>query len=134
MVILCQTGVSIVNVEKHVLLLRISYWVPALADFVIAYLALMPQEMGLTDIVYPMGLTSVIAFSWGVLLLISDRRPMERRWILIPTILVVSLLTVVRVIFSQKSLIEFSIGILSFGIVLVLFMSYSYYYANKKST
>ena len=120
--------------EKHILYLRISYWIPALADFVIAYLALKPQEMGLTDIVYPMGLTSVIAFSWGVLLLIADRNPMERRWVLIPTILVVSLLTVVRVIFSQKGLVEFSIGILFFGIGLALFMSYSYYYASKKNT
>mgnify|MGYP001554853791 FL=1 len=118
--------------EKQILLLRISYWVPALADFVVAYLALNPQQMGVAGIVYPMGLTSVIAFSWGVLLLIADRKPMERRWILIPTILVISLLTIVRVIFSQQSFIDFSISVLLFGIGLVLFMSYSYYYANKK--
>ena len=120
------------NIEKHILLLRISYWIPALADFVIAYLALSPQDMGLNNVVYPMGLTSAIAFSWGVLLLIADRKPMERRWILIPTILVVSLITIVRVIFSQKDLVEFSISILLFGICLVLFMSYSYYFATKK--
>lgn len=120
------------NIEKHILLLRISYWIPALADFVVAYLALSPQNMGVTNIVYPMGLTSALAFSWGVLLLIADRKPMERRWILIPTILVVSLLTIVRVIFSQKDLVEFSIGILLFGICLVLFMSYSYYFASKR--
>lgn len=118
--------------EKQILLLRISYWVPALADFVVAYLALNPQQMGVAGIVYPMGLTSVIAFSWGVLLLIADRKPMERRWILIPTILVISLLTIVRVIFSQQNFIDFSISVLLFGIGLVLFMSYSYYYANKK--
>ena len=118
--------------EKQILLLRISYWVPALADFVIAYIALNPQQMGLTGIVYPMGLTSVIAFSWGVLLLIADRKPMERRWILVPTILVVSLLTITRVIFSQLDFIDFSFSVLLFGIGLVLFMSYSYYYASKK--
>jgi hypothetical protein len=118
--------------EKHILLLRISYWIPALADFAIACLALNPQQMGLTGIVYPMGLTSVIAFSWGVLLLFADRKPMERRWILIPTILVISLITIVRVIFSQLNYIDFSISILLFGIGLVLFLSYSYYYANMK--
>ena len=118
--------------EKHVLFLRLSYWIPALADFAIAYLALTPKEMGLAETVYPMGLTSAIAFSWGVLLLLADRKPMDRRWILIPTILVVSLLTLVRVYFSQKGMIDFSMGLLLFGIGLVFFMSFSYYYANKK--
>ena len=87
--------------EKHIVLLRLSYWIPALADFGIAVLALFPGRMGLTEIVYPMGLTSVIAFSWGVLLLIADRKPMERRWVLIPTTLVVILITAARVIFSM---------------------------------
>ena len=87
--------------------------------------------MGLPDIAYPMGLTSAIAFSWGVMLLIADRKPMERRWVLIPTILVVGLLTAVRVIFWQSEVIEFSLFILLFGIGLILLMIYSYYSANK---
>ena len=119
---------------KQILLLRLSYWTAALADFAIAYWALIPQRMGLTDIAYPMGLTSVIAFSWGVLLLIADRKPMERRWILIPTILVVGLLTVVRVIFSQNGIVEFNLVLLLFGTGLIVLMVYSYYYANKKIT
>jgi hypothetical protein len=94
---------DIMNVEKHILFLRLSYWIPAVADFVIAYLALNPQQMGLTNTVYPMGLTSVIAFSWGVMLLIADRQPMERRWILIPTILVVCLLTSINAFNRQQS-------------------------------
>jgi hypothetical protein len=119
--------------KKQILLLRLSYWITALADFAIAYWTLIPRRMGLTDIVYPMGLTSAIAFSWGVLLLIADRKPMERRWILIPTILVVGLLTAVRVLFSQKEIIEFNIVFMLFGIGLIVFMVYSYYYANKNS-
>ncbi len=51
---------------KQILLLRLCYWIAALADFAIAYWALIPQRMGLTEVVYPMGLTSVIAFSWCV--------------------------------------------------------------------
>ena len=118
---------------SHIVLLRLSYWIPALADFVIAYLALIPEKMGLTGFVYPMGLTSAIAFSWGVMLLIADRKPMERRWVLIPTILVVGLLTVVRVVASQNELIEFNFALLLFGIGLVGFMAYSYFYANRKA-
>ncbi len=119
------------TMKKQILLLRLSYWIAALADFVIAYLALVPQRMGLPDIAYPMGLTSAIAFSWGVLLLIADRKPMERSWILIPTILVVGLLTAVRVIFWQSDVIEFNLFVLLFGIGLILLMVYSYFSTNK---
>ena len=110
-----------------------SYWIAALADFAIAYMVLIPQKMGLADVVYPMGLVSAIALSWGVMLLIADRKPIERRWVLIPTILVVGLLTIVRVIFSQNGLIEFNLVLFLFGIGLILLMIYSYYSAEKLS-
>jgi len=117
--------------NKQIILLRLSYWIAALADFAIAFWALVPQRMGVTEFIYPMGLTAAIAFSWGVMLLIADRKPMHRRWILIPTILVVGLLTAVRVIFSQNEMIKFSLVFLLFGIGLIVLMTYSYYYANK---
>ena len=118
------------KLERHIILLRLSYWISAVADFVIAYRVLNPSEMGLEDVVYPMGFASAVAFSWAVMLLMADRKPMERRWILLPTIIVVSLLTIVRVIFSEKGLIEPSSGYLVFGAGLVLLMSYSYYLAE----
>jgi len=117
--------------KKQILLLRLSYWIAALADFVIAYLVLIPREMGLTEVVYPMGLTSVIAFSWGVMLLIADRKPVERRWVLIPTTLVVALITTVRVIFALKGMVEFNLVLFLFGIGLIVLMVYGYYCANK---
>lgn len=78
-------------------LIRASYWVAAIADFVIAILVLIPERMGVTAFVYPMGLMSAVAFSWGVLLIIADRKPVERRWVLLPTMLVVFLLGVAGV-------------------------------------
>jgi hypothetical protein len=78
--------------KDKVIWLRISYWVAAIADFVIAILVLIPERMGVTGFVYPMGLMSAVAFSWGVMLVIADRKPMERRWVLAPTILVVFLI------------------------------------------
>lgn len=116
---------------RQILLLRICYWTAAIADFSIAVLVLIPERMGLTEIEYPMGLVSAIAFSWGVLLLIADRKPVERSWILIPTILVVALLSMVRIMFGLNEAIEFSIALLMFGIVLIVFMFYSYHNANK---
>ena len=120
--------------KRPVLLLRISYWIAAIADFGISILVWIPERMGLTEIVYPMGLASVVIFSWAVLLLVADRKPLERRWILIPTILVVALITFARTTFSLDGTIEFSIAILLFGIALIIFMAYSYYCAGKYDT
>ena len=116
---------------KSVLLLRLSYWIAAIPDFAIAILTWMPERMGVSEIVYPGGLASVIAFSWGVMLLIADRRPIERKWILIPTILVVSLIAAIRTKFSLDGTIEFSLVLLLFAIALIIFMTFSYYYATK---
>ncbi len=76
---------------KTVTLLRISYLTGAVLDFLIAAAALVPVNMGVAEFVHPMGSFSVAAFSWGVLLLIALKEPLERRWVLVPTILIVVL-------------------------------------------
>jgi hypothetical protein len=81
--------------DKRIQWLRIAYWTAAIADFIVAILVLIPARMGVSDYVYPMGLMSAVAFSWGVALLIADKKPVERRWFILPTILVVALLGVV---------------------------------------
>ena len=91
--------------NQHQFLLRLSYWVAAIADFIVAVLVLIPQRMGVTDFVYPMGLMSAVAFSWGVMLVLADRRPLERRWVLAPTILVVFLLGIAGAYAGITSLI-----------------------------
>ena len=116
---------------KPILLLKLSYWIAAIADFVIAVLAWVPGRMGVTEIAYPMGLASVISFSWGVMLLIAIRKPVERKWILVPTILVVMLIAIVRTWFSLNGVIEFNIALLVFAIALIILMTYSYFYASK---
>ena len=117
--------------RKQIILLRISYWTAAIADFVVSVIVLFPKEMGLSEIEYPMGLMSAVAFSWGIMLLIADRKPLERRWVLIPTILVVALLTFVRILFEINEKIETNFAVSIFGIILLLFMIYSFYSANK---
>ncbi|MBT3015234.1 MAG: hypothetical protein KME63_05745 [Candidatus Thiodiazotropha sp. (ex Clathrolucina costata)] len=116
---------------RQIILVRLSYWIAALADFAIAILTWMPERMGVDEIVYPGGLASVIAFSWGVMLLIADRKPLERKWILIPTILVVALIAAIRTKFALDGAIEFSFPLLLFAITLIILMTYSYYYATK---
>lgn len=85
--------------DKRVRWLRISYWVGAIGDFAIATLVLIPERMGVPSYVYPMGLMSAVAFSWGCMLVWADRQPVERRWVLLPTILV-GVMLLVAVLFS----------------------------------
>ncbi|MFC1997816.1 hypothetical protein ACFLXI_09495 [Chloroflexota bacterium] len=82
--------------------LRISYWAGAIGDFAIAIFALVPGIMEVPSYVYPMGLLSAVAFSWGCMLIWADREPLERRWVLLPTILVGSML-LLAVIYSMYS-------------------------------
>jgi len=74
--------------KNKILWLRISYWVGAIADFVLAILVLIPERMGVPAYCHPMGLMSAVAFSWGFMLIWADRKPLERKWILLPTVLV----------------------------------------------
>ena len=83
--------------EDKVVWLRISYWVAAIADFAVAILVLIPERMGVSAYCYPMGLMSAVAFSWGCMLIWADRKPLERKWILLPTILVGIMLLIVGI-------------------------------------
>lgn len=120
--------------NKPILLLRLSYWAAAVADFGVAVLVWIPERMGLSETVYPMGLASAIAFSWGVLLLMADRDPFRRRWILIPTVLVIALLILVRIVFAWNESIQYSIPLALLGLALMSFLAYSYHYAGRLRT
>lgn len=114
-----------------IILLRVSYWSAALADFGISALILIPGRMGTVEVLYPMGLASAIAFSWAVLLLFADRKPLERRWVLIPTILVIALLTGTRLYFSLTGAIGFSWFYLLLGTGLIVLLAFSYSLGNQ---
>lgn len=103
-------------------LIRASYWTAAIADFVIAILVLIPERMGVAHFVYPMGLVSAIAFSWGVLLVIADRKPVQRRWVLLPTMLVTFLLGVAAVYAAAAGVIPYG-RVIGTSITVVLLLS-----------
>ena len=119
--------------RKSVILLRISYWVAAIADFVVAVLVLFPSRMGVTQFVYPMGLMSAVAFSWGIMLILADRKPVERRWVLLPTILVVFLLGAAGIFAALRNLIGTSRFIwTSVAVYLVLCLLITGYVKTRK--
>jgi hypothetical protein len=114
--------------DRKIKWLRIAYWTAAVADFIIAISVLISSRMGVPHYVYPMGLMSAVAFSWGVSLLIADRQPVRRRWFIIPTIVVVALLGVVGLhagITGLIPMIRISITLIVTVIVLSILI-YSY--------
>jgi len=117
--------------DSKITWLRISYWTAAIANFGIAISVLIPERVGLTEFVYPMGLMSVVAISWGILLLMADRKPIDRRWVLIPTIIVVALLSSIRIYASILGLIKFSMAFLILGLLIISLLTYSY--VNSRS-
>lgn len=77
--------------------LQVSYWLGAIADIVYAIIVLIPSRAGVSEYVYPMGIFAAVAFSWGIMLILATRKPLERRWVLIPTIIVGTLLGIANV-------------------------------------
>ncbi|MBT2969946.1 MAG: hypothetical protein B6D72_06710 [gamma proteobacterium symbiont of Ctena orbiculata] len=119
--------------DKRIKWLRISYWTAALMDFFIAVSVLIPERMGVAGYVYPMGLISVVAFSWGVMLLFADREPLQRSWILVPTILVVVLLGMVALHAGLTELISMfrAISMLCIAIMVLTILIYGYTVARE---
>ncbi|MDH3474782.1 MAG: hypothetical protein OEM59_13945 [Rhodospirillales bacterium] len=108
--------------------LRASYWAGAVADVGIGVLTLVPARMGETEITYSMGLAAALMFAWALLLIWADRRPVERKGVLLLTIFVIAellavgLFAVAADIFPVARIIPTSIV----GGLLIVLMGYSY--------
>lgn len=113
--------------------LRTSYWLGAIGDGVLAIRMLMPDAMGEADFRYAMGTSAALMFGWTCLLIWADRRPVERKGIL--------LLTIFPTIsgLMASSVYSFVVGVFSFGRVLpiwtlgaaiICLMGFSYYNAR----
>jgi hypothetical protein len=87
------------EVKSSTIWLRVSYWVGAVADGIVAAVmfaqAILALPSPLTRYVpetpsrYAMGLAGSLMLGWTILLLWADRRPVERRGVLIITIVVI---------------------------------------------
>jgi len=120
------------NINNKITWLRISYWAGAIGDFVIAILALIPERMGVSAYCYPMGLMSAVAFSWGCMLILADRKPLERKWILLPTILVGIMLLTAGIYSVYVGVITIEVYFPNFIIfpAIITLWSFSYYNAR----
>ena len=66
--------------------LRASYIAGAIADGLVGVLMLMPSRMGEAEFRYPMGLGAALMFGWSGLLLWANRKPVDRKGVLLLTI------------------------------------------------
>ena len=114
---------------SDVKLLQASYWLPAIADFVYAVFILVPSRAGVSEYVYPMGLFAAVAFSWGIMLIFASQKPLERRWILIPTIIVITLISVANVYSYVIGATDLNLIAprVVLGLGLIAFLSFSYW-------
>ncbi len=71
---------------NHVTWLRVGYWVGAVADAVATVSLLIPSRTAETEFRYAMGMAAALMLAWTVLLIWGDRRPVERRGVLLLTL------------------------------------------------
>ncbi len=66
--------------------LRVSYWAGALTDAIAALRMIFPQLANGVEYRYAMGLGASVVLGWAFLLIWADRKPVERKGVLLLTL------------------------------------------------
>ena len=120
--------------KSEILWLKISYIAGAVADGLVGILLLIPDRMGEAEFRYPMGVAASLMFGWTFLLVWANRKPVERKGVLLLTIfpvitglLIAGVAAVASGIFPFSKIIPSSL--LEIG--LIALFGYSYVKARK---
>jgi hypothetical protein len=119
--------------NKKILLLRISYWVGAVADGFASYRMLFPKYSYNVEYRYALGLGASLMIGWTFLLIWADRSPVERKGILLLTACpVVTGLLLAEIYAVQSGMLKFGqmIPTGTFLVGLIVLFCFSYYYAK----
>ena len=120
------------NINHKIKWLRISYWAGAIADLLMVILFLMPERMGEVEYRHPMGLAASLMLGWTFLLIWADRKPVERKGILLLTIFpVISGLMIAGVYGVAVGVSPISIPSNILGVTLIALMGFSYFNARN---
>jgi hypothetical protein len=120
--------------DKRILLLRISYWVGAIADGLATFRMLFPRIVSGSEYRYALGLGASLMLGWTFLLIWADRKPMERKGVLLLTAFPVCTGLILAEIYA------FTSGVITlnkmlptaiFLIMLIILFSFSYFYARS---
>lgn len=120
--------------DKRILLLRISYWVGIIADGFATIRMLFPKIDSGSEYRYALGLGASLMFGWTLLLIWPDRKPMERKGVLLLTafpvctgLLLAEIYAVISGVITLNKMLPTAI----FLIVLIILFSFSYFYARS---
>jgi hypothetical protein len=135
------------NEKQIILLLHIAYWIGIIADAISTIILLIPElaqfTFGLSNIsygeeyLYVSRIAASLMFGWTFLLIWADRKPIERRGILLLTIIpvvvgiMISGLVAVNSNFIQLQNI---LPLWIFNIILIIIYLISFSKANKLKT
>jgi len=119
--------------KNKIIWLRISYWVGAIADGIATLRMLFPKIAYGAEYRYALGLGASLMLGWTFLLVWADRKPLERKGVLLLTVFPVITGILLAEIYSvTKGLITFE-KMLPTGIFLVLLIAlFIFSYFNAK--
>ena len=123
--------------KNKIIWLRIGYWVGAVADGLAAVRMLLPQFSDDASYRYAMGLGASLMLGWTFLLIWADRKPLERKFVLLLTAFpVVTGLLLAEVYSVRAGIISFErmlpVGI--FLAALIALFSFAYFNARNLSS
>ena len=120
--------------DKRILLLRISYWVGIIADGFATFRMLFPKIDSGSEYRYALGLGASLMFGWTLLLIWADRKPMERKGVLLLTafpvctgLLSAEIYAVTNGVITLNKMLPTAM----FLIVLIILFSFSFFYARS---
>ena len=125
---------AVPEMKSKIILLRISYWVGALADGLATFRMLNPKLAFGFEYRYALGLGAALMLGWTFLLIWADRKPLERKGVLLLTvfpvltgILMVEIYAVAAGLMTMEEMAPTG----SFIMALIVLFSFSYF--NAKS-
>ena len=119
--------------KDKIIYLRISYWVGAITDGIATFRMLFPKIAYGVEYRYALGLGASLMLGWTFLLVWADRKPLERKGVLLLTVFPVITGILLAEIYSvTKGLITFE-KMLRTGIFLVALIAlFIFSYFNAK--
>ena len=120
--------------RKKILWLRISYWIGAVADGLATLRMLFPKFAHGVEYRYALGLGASLMLGWTILLIWADRKPLERKGVLLITafpavsgLLLAELYAVISGIISFERMLPTGL----FLVGLITLFSFSYFNARS---
>ena len=120
---------------KKIIWLRISYWVGAIADGFATFRMLNPKIAYAVEYRYALGLGASLMLGWTFLLIWADRKPLERKGVLLLTafpvvtgILLAEIYAVATNLISLGKMLPTG----TFLVALIALFSFSYFNARNE--